>query len=168
VACPGAVSLSASKAVLSFSKSIVVDTSESSSLPPAVKEAYLKGGASIPIVILTDPAMENIFGTFNHPQMESQKYDSIFRDARSKIKKSLKNGTFALGKGNEPKIVPVENSAVETWISSKGSEIEAKLVGIENDQIYLFETPSGKKIRATSAQLSPKSVKKARLAAGLN
>ncbi len=37
MACPGAVSVSASKAVLSFSKSIVVDTSETAGLPALIK-----------------------------------------------------------------------------------------------------------------------------------
>ena len=53
--CPGAVSVSASKAVLGFSKSIIVDVSETAGLPDLIKNAYRTGGASIPIVIFTDP-----------------------------------------------------------------------------------------------------------------
>ena len=159
--------MSASKAVLSFSQSVIVDTGESAALPPLVKDAYLRGGASIPIVIFTDPGVTQIYGSYNHPAMESQKYGTIFRDAKAKIRKSIKEGTFALGKGNEPKIVKVEGGKVEAWTSSKGTAIKAKLVGIENDKFYLFETDKGAKIRATAAQLSKESVAKARMAAGV-
>lgn len=160
MACPGAVSVSASKAVLKFSKSIVVDTSETVALPAVVKDAYRKGGASIPIVIFTDPAMETIYGSFNHPAMESQKYDTIFKDAKSGINRAIKDGSFNLGAG-APKVVAIKNSKVEDWTSSKGTLIKAKLTGIENDTTFIFKTASGKTIRATAKQLSKESVEKA-------
>ena len=159
--------MSASKAVLGFSQSIVVDTGEKFALPPLVKDAYEKGGSSIPIVIFTDPGVTQIYGSFNHPAMESQQYGTIFRETRTKIRNSIKDGTFKLGEGNEPKLVKVEGTKVEEWTSSKGTAIKAKLVGIEDDKVYLFETEKGGKIRATAAQLSKESVAKARKAAGV-
>jgi len=167
VACPGAVSVSASKAVLGFSQSVVVDTGEKYGLPKLVKDAYEKGGSSIPIVIFTDPGMTQIYGSYNHPAMKSQQYGTIFKDAKSKIRKSINDGTFVLGDGNEPKVVKVEGGKVEEWTSSKGTAIKAKLVGIEDDKVYLFETDKGARIRATAAQLSKESIAKARKAAGL-
>ncbi len=164
--CPGAVSVSASKAVLKFAKSVTVDTSETVALPALVKKAYRTGGASIPIVILVDPGMKKIYGTFNHPKMKTQKYGEIFKQAREDIRKAKKGGTFDLGE-NAPVIVKVEDSVMSEWQSSKGSVIKAKLVGVEDDKIYLFETANGKTIRATAAQLNADSVKKARKAAGL-
>ena len=152
--------MSASKAVLKFSKSIVVDTSETVALPAVVKDAYRKGGASIPIVIFTDPSMETIYGSFNHPAMESQKYDTIFKDAKGSIQKAIKDGSFKLGAG-APKIVEIKDSKVEDWTSSKGTLIKAKLTGIEDDKIFIFETAAGKTIRATATQLSKESVAKA-------
>ncbi|OUV12761.1 MAG: hypothetical protein CBC46_07845, partial [Verrucomicrobiaceae bacterium TMED86] len=68
---------------------------------------------------------------------------------------------------NEPKIVKVDGGRVEEWTSSKGTAIKARLVGIENDKVYLFETDKGAKIRATAAQLSKESVAKARKTAGI-
>ena len=159
--------MSASKAVLGFSQSIVVDTGEAIALPALVKDAYQKGGASIPIVIFTDPGVTQIYGSYNHPAMESQQYGTIFREAKAKIRKSINDGTFALGEGNEPKIVKVEGTNVEEWTSSKGTAIKAKLVGIEDDKVFLFESDKGAKIRATAAQLSKESVAKARKAAGV-
>lgn len=161
MACPGAVSVSASKAVLKFSKSIVVDTSETAALPAVVKDAYRKGGASIPIVIFTDPAMETIYGSFNHPKMKTQKYDTIFKDAKSNIKKAIKDGSFKLG-ANAPKIVTIEDAQIENWTSSKGTLIKAKLIGVEDSKLFIFETESGKKIRATAKQLTKESVEKAK------
>ena len=61
----------------------------------------------------------------------------------------------------------VANASVESWKSAQGSEIKAKLVGIEDETTYLFETEDGKTIRATANQLDKESVAKARKAAGL-
>jgi hypothetical protein len=166
VDCPGAVSVSASKAVLSFSKSVVVDTGETAGLPDLVKDAYRRGGAAIPIVIFVDPGIKNIYGSYNHPAMKSQKYGTIFKDARDNIRKAQQAGTFALT-NKEPVLVKVPNAKVESWKSAKGSEIKAKLVGIEDDTTYIFETEAGKTIRAEANQLDKESVARARKAAGL-
>lgn len=158
--------MSASKAVLSFSKSIVVDVSETVGLPDLVKNAYRTGGASIPIVILVDPALEKIYGRFDHPAMKSQKYGDIFKEVKSSISKAQNAGTFATG-GKAPVIVKVEAGKMEAWKSSAGTEIKAKLISVEDDTIYIFETEAGKTLRATAAQLSKESVAKARSTAGL-
>ncbi|YCM43722.1 hypothetical protein V2O64_20665 [Verrucomicrobiaceae bacterium 227] len=158
--------MSASKAVLSFSKSIVVDTGETAGLPDLVKEAYRRGGASIPIVIFVDPGMKNIYGSFNHPAMKAQNYGEIFKDAKDSIRKAQREGSFAFT-DKEPVLVKVANASVESWKSAQGSEIKAKLVGIEDETTYLFETEDGKTIRATANQLDKESVAKARKAAGL-
>jgi hypothetical protein len=166
VDCPGAVSVSASKAVLSFSKSVVVDTAETAGLPDMVKEAYRRGGAAIPIVILVDPGMKHIYGTFNHPAMKSQNYGEVFKEAKDSIRKAQREGTFALT-DKVPVVVKVANSVIESWKSAQGTEIKAKLVGVEDDTTYIFETGAGKTIRATADQLDIESVAKARQAAGL-
>ncbi|MEJ6642982.1 MAG: hypothetical protein QNL33_06960 [Akkermansiaceae bacterium] len=158
--------MSASKAVLSFSKSIVVDTGETAGLPDMVKEAYRRGGAAIPIVILVDPGMKHIYGTFNHPDMKSQNYGEVFKDAKDNIRKAQREGTFAFT-DKVPVVVKVANGAVESWKSAQGTEIKAKLVGVEDDTTYIFETEAGKTIRASADQLAKESVAQARQAAGL-
>lgn len=162
MACPGAVSVSASKAVLSFSKSVIVDVSETAALPDLVKEAYRRGGAAVPIIIFTDPGMTTIYGSYNHPQMKTQRYGEIFQDTKTNIRTAMKDGTFSLG-GTTLKVAKTKNAKVEDWISSKGTTIKAKLVGIEGEKIFLFETEAGKTIRATLAQLSKESIKKAKM-----
>ncbi len=166
MACPGAVSVSASKAVLTFSKSIVVDTSETAGLPDLIKNAYRTGGASIPIVIFTDPGVTRIYGRYDHPAMKSQKYGEIFKEAKQSIQKSKQDGSFSSG-GKKVELVKVEGTKVQSWKSSKGTEIKARLVGVEDDSTYVFETDTGKTIRASAAQLDKASVVKARKAAGL-
>lgn len=161
MACPGAVSVSASKAVLSFSKSVIIDVSETAALPALVKEAYRRGGAAVPIIIFTDPGMKTIYGSYNHPQMKTQRYGEIFQDTKTNIRAAMKAGTFSLG-GAAPKVAKTKDAKVEDWISSKGTTIKAKLVGIVDDKIFLFETEAGKTIRATSSQLSKESVEKAK------
>ena len=131
-----------------------------------VKEAYRRGGASIPIVILVDPGIKNIYGTFNHPDMKSQNYAEVFKDAKDNIRKAQREGTFALS-DKIPVVVKIENAPIESWKSAQGTAIKAKLVGIEDDTTYLFETEAGKTIRATANQLAEESVAKARQAAGL-
>jgi len=74
--------------------------------------------------------------------MKSLQYGTIFRETRTKIRNSIKDGTFALGKENKP-----------------------KLVDIEDDKVFLFETEKGGKIRATDPQLSKESVAKSPKAA---
>ncbi len=164
--CPGAVSLSASQAVLAFSKSIVVDISETPGLPDLIKTAYRTGGASVPIVIFTDPTIVGNFGRFDYPAMKSQQYGEIFKSARDRIRKAQKEGKFLDG-GKAKVVIKVEGTKIETWKSAAGTEIKAKLVGVEDDTIYLFESDGGKSIRATAAQLDKTSVAKARKTAGL-
>lgn len=92
--------MSASKAVLGFSKSIIVDVSETAGLPDLIKNAYRTGGASIPIVIFTDPGVTKIFGRYDHPAMKSQKYGTIFKPARDGVSKAKKDGTFFSVRGS--------------------------------------------------------------------
>ncbi|MFT6864156.1 MAG: hypothetical protein ACJAVK_002719 [Akkermansiaceae bacterium] len=158
--------MSASKAVLGFSKSVIVDVSETPGLPDLVKNAYRTGGASIPVVILTDPGMTKIYGRFDHPAMKTQKYGEIFKEARDTISKAIKDGTFSDG-GKAPVIVTVKGGGIEIWKSAAGTEIKAKLTGIEDNSTYLFETEASKTLRATAAQLDQASVAKARKLAGL-
>lgn len=158
--------MSASKAVLGFAKSVIVDVSETPGLPALVKNAYRTGGASIPIVIFTDPGMTTIYGRFDHPAMKTQKYGTIFKEARDSISKAQREGTFSDG-GKAPVTVKVEAGKIESWKSSAGTEIKAKLIGVEDNTTYIFETAAGKTFRATAAQLDKTSVIKARELAGL-
>jgi len=161
VDCPGTVSLSAAQNLPKISETVVVDHSEIAALPPLVKKSFLTGGASLPIVILTDPATENLYGRFDHPRMKSQKYDLIFKDSLAKISAAHKNGNYAYGEGLEPKIVKITGSTIESWKSVKGTTLKARLIAVENDSLFVLEKENGKTIKVKAAQLAPESIKKA-------
>ncbi len=116
--------MSASKAVLGFSQSVVVDTGEKFALPGLVKDAYERGGSSIPIVIFTDPGMTQIYGSYNHPAMKSQQYGTIFKDARAKIRKSIHkepspSATATNQKSSESTAVRSKNGPARKALRSK-------------------------------------------------
>lgn len=143
-----------------------MDTSEAVSLPPAVREAYQKGGTSVPIVLLTDPGLKTIYGRYDHPGMKSQNYPVIFRNGRSAVAKALQEDRFRTG-DSPPKVLTVSGAELEEWQSAHGSSLNARLTGVENGKVYLFQTEKGRLIRATASQLSPESVTRARKLAGL-
>lgn len=144
----------------------MVDISETAGLPDKIKTAYRTGGAATPIVIFTDPAIVGSFGRFDYPAMKSQKYGTIFKPAKDLINKAKKEGTFRNG-GKAPVVVKVEGTVIDSWKSSVGTEIKARLVGVEDNTIYIFQTAAGKTIRATAKQLDKASVAKARKLAKL-
>lgn len=153
--------MTVSKAVLTFAQSITVDTTETPGLPDLVKTAYRTGGAAIPIVIFTDPGITQIFAIHRHPEMASQKFDQIFQPTKQKIQESKDQGTFNLGEA-APQKVAIKDPKIESWKSSHGTEIKAKLLAIEDDAVFVFETADGKSLRATANQLDPASVTRAR------
>ena len=49
----------------------------------------------MPIVVLTDPAMTKIYGTYSHAQLKGQDYRTIFRDAKRDAGADIKAKTGA-------------------------------------------------------------------------
>ena len=179
--------MTAAKAIKSEGEGVVVDTSETGQLPDVVAQAFRSVGGSLPTVIFADPAMKNVYGSFGHSQLKSQDYRAVFRDTKRKIREAVKDGSFetdlsgakeevagneAEGDAGDEDAVPagrimVEESELEMWRSAKGSQITAKLVAVEGEDTFIFETAAGKEIRVTAAQLSVESMQKARKMAGL-
>jgi hypothetical protein len=154
--------------------------SEMGALPAKVKEA--NPGGPYPFVIFADPAMDKIYGTYNHTQLKGQDYRSIFRDAKKTASADIRNKTFNIALdaqagnkdeggekkgGDDGKIVKVEDSEIQTWTSSAGTTIKAKLVAVENRTTFVFTTAAGRTIRVTADKLSPASAKAARELAGI-
>lgn len=145
----------------------MVDLAETAALPDKIKEKYEAGGASVPIVIFSDPQLTQTFGRFDYPAMKSQKFSKIFEVAKKEIQAAKDDGTFS-GTDEKAEVVEISDSKIETWKSAAGTEIKAKLVGVKNDSIYLFETAEGKTITAKADQLDQDSVTRARKLAGLS
>lgn len=153
---------------------------EMGALPAKVKEAN-QGGA-YPYVIFANPAMNKIYGSYNHAKLRGQDYRTIFRDARKEASADIRNKTFNVALeakanddgeedndgGNNQKIVRVEDSDYQDWTSSAGTTINAKLVSVENRSTFVFKTKAGRTIRVTADKLSPASAKAARELAGVD
>jgi len=156
---------------------------EMGQLPNHIAQAARKGTGGYPYVVLTDAAMNKVYGSYGNSQMKSLKFSRIFKEAKKKAKADIENNTFATytetrksasdetedtASALDPEIVTIENPSVETWTSSKGSEIKAKLTSVEDEATFVFVTEKGKTLRVTADKLSSGSVKKARLIAGLD
>lgn len=156
---------------------------EMGQLPAKVQEA--NPGGAYPYVIFADPAMDKIYGTYNHTALKGQNYRDIFRDAKKAASADIRNKTFntALGAkagkevndkkvgdvGEEAeKVIKVEDAEVQNWTSSAGTTIRAKLVSVENRTTFVFLTADGKTIKVTADKLSPASAKAARELAGVD
>jgi hypothetical protein len=156
---------------------------EMGQLPAKVQEA--NPGGAYPYVIFADPAMGKIYGTYNHTALKGQNYRDIFRDAKKAASADIRNRTFntALGakaenggKGQEAdeldpgadKVIQVEDPEMETWTSSVGTTIRAKLISVENRTTFVLLTEAGKMIKVTADKLSPASAKAARELAGID
>jgi len=157
-------------------KLIVVDGKERGSIPKNINNAVVNG--SYPLVIITDAEMKTVYGRYGHKQLKGQDYRKIFKGAKDKIRDAIKDGSFATKVGsdvedpdNSPNSEKPDNAEgpatladtpIETWESSQGKKIQARLVSVENDSKFTFETASGKAIVVTADQLSDESVKRAR------
>lgn len=178
---------------------VIVDINkETGQLPPLVAKAYREAGGAMPIVILADPGLTKIYGTYSHPQLKAQNYRDIFRDAKRAISADIKEKTFNITleapKKAEEKTAPttgttaetpaspavekpalaakkdiikIDNPTMKSWKSSRGSAIEAKLVGVEDKKTFVFVTSGGKTLRVTGDQLSLTSLNEAKKLAGL-
>lgn len=157
--------MSASKTLAQSSQLVIVDTAETAGLPKKIRDSYRSGGIALPIVIFADPGLVNIFGRYDYTTMKPQEYPRIFQATTTSIKTAKEDGSFSLG-DFAPQLLKVTDPQLASWKSSRGSEIRAKLIGIEDNETFIFERPDGSQIRATSKQLDPESVAKGRKLVG--
>ncbi len=153
-------------------------------------KSYRAGGGSLPVVILADPTLSKVYGTYNHAELKGQDYRSIFRDARRAMAEDKKNGTFGAKavEANEEvkpvakkvekkkpvgKIVPssrdafiytIDEPVEEVWYNSTGSRIRAKLIAVEDGKLFHLETSSGKVLKVKASQLDANSAARAKAA----
>lgn len=140
----------------------------------------------MPIVVLADPGLKKVYGAFNHATLRNQDYRGIFRDTKEEVREAVKAGTFSkdLAAAEAPPatetaddfkpesvesegLLKVDNPQFEKWTSSTGSEILAKLVGVQDEITFIFETKAGKTVRVTTDKLSAETVRRGRELAGL-
>lgn len=164
---------------------------EMGQLPEEILKAQQGVAGPYPYVILADPALTKVYGAYNHTKLKGQDYRDIFRDAKRAASADIREDKFNLDLGpskaeekvaraddeeaspdaavqeEEIDMVRIENPKMRTWTSSKGTTLEAKLVGVEDNKIFVLMTGSGDKIRVTEKQLSLKSRIAAKELAGI-
>ena len=170
--------------------------SEMGKLPAKIKEA--SPGGAYPYVILADPAMTKVYGAYNHAKLKGQNYRDIFRDAKRDASTDIKEDTFNIELDAKPEekpeekvaeksestsststtqaapaepkkdIIKIENPEMKSWTSSRGTKIEAKLMGFEDKTTFVFITSTGKTLRVTGDKLSLTSLNAAKKLAGLD
>ncbi|MDQ8189139.1 hypothetical protein [Roseibacillus persicicus] len=147
-----------SKEVLGWSQAVAVDPSEVLALPASVR-AVVKGKAGVtPKVFVMNPSLSESFGAYNHEELLGKNWSAIFKDAKAGVRSAMSEGTFI----QAGKVVKIPDAKIEKWQSAAGSAIEAKLVAIEDDATFVFETAAGKTIRTTADKLSEESVTRAK------
>lgn len=152
-----------------YAKVVFIDQTELDTLPDDLKKVMVAAGAGIPLVAFLSPDGATDFGSFNHGTLKNQDYTKIFKEVKTKIKDAQKEGTLK-GSGvvakdedkdtKETDAVVIVSPQLRKWKSTKGSEIEAKLIKFEDDTYHLL-TSKGKNIKVTASDLDPESVKMA-------
>ncbi|MFT5905662.1 MAG: hypothetical protein ACI9E1_001262 [Cryomorphaceae bacterium] len=161
-----------------YAKVVFLDSKELNSLPPKVKQAINAAGGSMPLVVFLSPNEETNFGAFSHQTLKNQKYSTIFKEVKKKIKAAQEDGSLkdsglvaevadAENKDVDSDSVVIASPRVRTWKSAKGSEIKAKLIKFEGDTYHL-KTTKGKTIKVTAADLDAASVKMAEEIVSIN
>lgn len=140
-------------------------------LPPKLKTKVSNlSGKYIPKIHFTSADLSQDFGSFHHTQMRSQNFRDLFRETKKKVREAKKEGLLSStsAKADEPNtdedtdsIVTIENPSLSDWKSAKGSTIKAKLLRIEEQETYVFQTASGKTLKVKKEQLDVSSIEKA-------
>lgn len=149
-------------------------------VPAVVRDAYRAAGGSMPIAVVTDPAMTKVYGSYSHGDLRSRNFRQIFNDARRDFRRDNSDGAI-------PKVADVRSGAVTpgdssggaeampadpaaadfsgtpfaSWTSAHGSTIEARINGIDGDHI-LFVLRDGRQISVAADQLDGGSLERAR------
>lgn len=158
---------------------VIVDSSKKDlyQLPDPIQKAFADQGTYWPKVVITDAAMTRVFGSYSYQEMKPKEFRSLFRDAKRDFKEASNAGELpALGeeKGTESDSSnevgsaesSFEPSEFQQWTSAKGNKIEARLIAVDENNHYVFETQTKKKIKILLVQLSEESQAKAREISG--
>ncbi|MBK1833699.1 hypothetical protein JIN78_06455 [Roseibacillus ishigakijimensis] len=127
-------------------------------MPEGAREVVKAKSGVTPKVFVMNPDLTASFGEFSHSEMTSKNWNTIFKDAKTAVGTAVRDGSFL----KAAEVVTITGSALEKWESSAGTAIEAKLVAIEDESVFVFETAAGKTIRASADQLSEASVARAK------
>lgn len=158
---------------------VIVDTTKNDAgkLPAVIRDGFEKAGNFWPKVVLADPALTKVYGSYPYEQLKPQKFRTLFRDGKKAFEADAKAGVLVEPGAAAPdkpgdKDAPAQDppamegkdfvpSEMAEWRSSKGTTIKAKLVALDPKGRYLFETADGRKIPVAADQLDEDSRKRA-------
>jgi hypothetical protein len=115
-----------------------------SQAPKAVQEKFRSLSGPIPHAVITDAAAETAFGGYTHKELSSKNFNSIFREAKRALRDSI--GKTPTIPNSSDDVVPsagsdgpksIANAPLETWTSSKGTRIEARITKIDPSTVTL-------------------------------
>jgi hypothetical protein len=137
-----------------------------SKAPQAVQEKFRSLSGPIPHAVITDASAQTAFGGYTHKELASRDFNSIFREAKRALRDSAgKSPPPVASSGNEalpsaasngPK--SISNAPIESWMSSKGTRIEARITKIDPATVTLIDK-SGRVYPVKRDQLSADSRK---------
>lgn len=162
---------------------VIVDCTKEhlSQLPRPIKKAFTDRGEYWPKVVITDAAMSRVFGSYSYQQLKPKDFRSLFRDAKRDFKEASNAGELPelveaeedketskseTSNRNESAESSFEPSEFQQWTSAQGNKIDARLVAMDDNNHYVFETRDKKKIKILLVQLSEESQAKAREVTG--
>jgi len=163
-----------------YAKVVFVDQKELNSLPQKIRQGFNAAGNIMPLIVFLSPNSETSYGAFQKKALSSQKYNTIFRDVKKKIKAAkeegqlresglvAKNGgTDSEGGNIDSDSVVIASPRIRIWKSNKGREIKAKLIKFEAN-VYHLRTTKGKTIKVTADDLDAATVKMAEEIVSIN
>ena len=133
--------------------------------PKAVQEKFRSLSGPIPHAVITDASAETAFGGYTHKELSSKNFNSIFREAKRALRDSVgktpppnssSDDELPSAASDGPK--SIANAPLETWTSSKGTRLEAKITKIDPASVTLI-TKDGRVFPVKLDQLSAESRK---------
>lgn len=148
--------------------------------PKAVKEKFRSLSGSLPMAVVSDPTGNRIYGAYNHADLRSRNFNTIFREAKRAFRADLakgdlpapqaedaeENGTSA-ATAETPAEAPrtFDNLPMEDWTSAQGSRIKARLTRMDQTTVTLV-APDGRTFTVQRDQLSEESRRRLAALAG--
>lgn len=125
---------------------------------------------TIPMVVIMDPAMTKVYGSYKNTELRGQEYRKIFRDAMKAHKADVSDRKIIDPRDNAAQVAEGEelpadavrkftNGQFEDWTSSAGSTISATLVSASREKA-IFVDRNGREIELTMDQLDEESAKR--------
>ncbi len=146
----------------------VKESNQLGSLPRPIRDAISGAGSYYPKVVVTDPAMSKVYAAYPYNDLKEERFRTLVRDARRAFDEDVDRGALPEpGSALESEeVTTVEDKTGEKtfqptdfafWKSVAGNQIEARIVEVDAQGRYVFESRDGRKIPVAPNQLDSES-----------